>query len=267
MTAVLNRWSFRGTPLNRPDLRVRQMTGPHGVPPLRGQDFLTMGAVGQLWVPKIADSRRIGLELLLTDVYRAGQIQALLDELGALFADRSQGALTHYHPDGTVRTAMAEVVDWAPADSNAHIGAMYLGTVDFLLSDPWFYTASQTVTAAVPSSPTTFSLDNPGTAYPCGPQGTLTVDYTGPIANPVLTNNANGLTLTVNVTVAAGTHLVVDCVAYTALNASANAIASVLHSGAPQFMVLQPGANSLTVTGTGMTGATACAVTWTPPYV
>lgn len=267
MTAVLNRWSFRGAPLNRPDLRVRQMQGPHGVPPLRGQDFLTYGGVGQLWVPKIADSRRIGLELLLTDVLRAGEIQALLDELGALFADRSQGALVHYHPDGTIRTAQAEVADWAPADSRASIGALYAGVVDFLLADPWFYTPEVTASAAVPSSPTAFTVANPGTAYPCGPQGALTVTYTGPIANPVLTNAANGVSLTVNVTVAAGTTLVVDCAAYTAVNGAANAIASVLHSGAPQFMVLQPGDNPMTVTGTGMTGATAVAVAFTPPYV
>jgi hypothetical protein len=265
--AVLNRWSFRGALLNRPQLRVRQMTGAHALPPSRGQDFLTMGSTGQLWVRKIADSRRVGLELLLTDEGWAGMIPSLLDELGGLFADRSQGALVHYHPDGSIRTAQAEVVDWQPADSSARVGALYVGVADFLLSDPWFYAPAVAVTAAIPSSPTTLALTNPGTAYPCGPQGQLLIDYTGPIANPVLTNNSNGVSVTCNVTVAAGTHLLIDAVAYTALNNGVNAIASVLHSGAPAFMVLQPGANSLTVTGTGTAGATACTVTFTPPYI
>jgi len=262
---ALNRWSFRGHPLNRTNLRVRQMTGAHTLPPLRGADFLTMGHVGQLYVPKIADSRRIGLELLLTDE-GAGLIPGLLDEFGLLFADRSQGALVHNHPDGSVRTALAEVVSWLPADSKANIGALYVGIADFQLADPWFYTPAVAVTAAIPSSPTTFALTNPGTVYPCGPQGTLLIDFLGPIANPVLTNNSNGVSVICNMTVAAGKHLVIDVVAYTALNDSANAIASILHSGAPAFMVLQPGANSLTVTGTGMTGATACTITWTPAY-
>jgi hypothetical protein len=266
VTAVLNRWSFRGTPLNRPDLRVRTMTGPHHLPPMRGQDFLTMGGVGQLWVPKLADSRRIGLELLLTDVLRAGQVQALLDELGALFADRSQGPLVQWHPDGTVRTAMAEVVDWTPADSRANIGALYAGVVDFQLADPWFYTPAVAVTGSVPSSPTTVTVVNPGTAAPCGPQGTLLLDLLGPISNPSIANAANGVSVTVNVVVAAAKHLVVDCAAYTAVNDTANAIASVQHSGAPQFMVLAPGTNPLTVTGTGMTGATSLTATFTPPY-
>jgi len=267
MPAALNRWSFRGTPLNRPDLRVRKMTGIHGVPPLRGTDFLTMGVTGQLWVRKLADSRRIGLELLLTDVYRPALIPALLDELGSLFADRAQGALVQYHPDGTIRTAQAEVVDWLPADSAANIGALYLGIADFLLADPWFYTPAVVVTGLVPSSPTVVTVANPGTAYPVGPQGTLTLDLLGPIASPVITNTANGVSVTINVTVAAGKHLIVDCVAFTAANDSVNAIANIQHSGALPFMVLQPGDNPLSVTGTGMDGSTALTCTFTPPYV
>jgi hypothetical protein len=267
MTAILNRWGFRGALLNRSDLRVRQMTGVNAVPALRGKDFLTMNRTGQLWVRKVSDSRRIALELLLTDVYRGGEIQTLLDELATLFADRAQGALVHYHPDGTVRTAQAEVVDWMPADSKANIGALYLGVADFHLSDPWFYTPAVAVTASIPSSPTSFSFTNPGNAYPCGPQGTLTLDLLGPISNPVITNTTNGVSVTINVVVAATKHLIIDVAAYTALNDGVNAIGSVQHSGATDFMVLQPGLNTLSVTGTGMTGATAITVTYTPPYV
>jgi Siphovirus-type tail component, C-terminal domain len=266
MPSALNRWSFRGYPLNRSELRVRAMTGVHGVPPLRGNDFVTTGVTGQLYVRKLADSRRIGLELLLTDSGWTGMIPTLLDELALLFADRAQGALVQYHPDGSIRTAQAEVVDWLPADSKANIGALYIGVADFLLADPWFYTPAVVVTGSIPSSPTTVTVTNPGTAYPHGPQGTLTLDLLGPIANPVISNAANGVSVTINVTVAAGTHLVVDCVAFTALNNGVNAIASVQHSGALPFMVLQPGANPLTVTGTGMTGATALTCTFTPAY-
>lgn len=266
MTAILNRWSFRGYPLNRTDMRVREMTGALGVPPSRGKDFLTMGHTGQLFVKKIADSRRIGLELLLTGVYNPDAIRTYLDSLANLFADRSQGTLTHFHPDGTIRSAQAEVADWLPADSKAHIGALYLGVADFLLADPWFYTPSVVATGSIPTSGSTLTVTNPGTAYPCGPQGTLTLDLLGPITNPVIANGANGVSVTVNVVVAAGTHLVIDCVAFTALNNGVNAIGSVQHSGALPFMVLQPGANILTVTGTGTTGATALTVTFTPPY-
>lgn len=266
MTSILNRWSFRGYSLNRTDLRVRQMTGVTSTPPSRGKDWLTMNRTGQLWVRKVADSRRIGLELLATGVYRPDAISAYLDALGLLFADRAQGTLTHYHPDGTIRSAQAEVVDWSPADSRANIGALYVGVADFLLADPWFYTPAVTVSGAIPTSGSTLTVANPGDAYPVGPSGTLTLDLLGPISNPVVSNAANGVSVTVNVVVAAGTHLVVDCVAYTALNNGVNVIGSVQHSGATDFMVLQPGSNVLTVTGTGITGATTLSVTFTPPY-
>lgn len=266
MTAILNRWSFRGFPLNRSDIRVRAMTGPLSVPPSRGSDFLTMGTTGQLWVRKIADSRRIGLELLLTGVYRPDSISAYLDSLAVLFADRSQGQLVHYHPDGSIRTALAEVADWSPADSKSNIGALYVGIADFLLTDPWFYTPAVVVTGSIPTSGSTLAVANPGTAYPCGPQGTLTLDLLGPVVDPVITNAANGVSVTVNVTVASGKHLIIDCAKWTALNDGVNAIGSVQHSGALPFMVLQPGSNVLTVTGTGITGATALTVTFTPPY-
>lgn len=266
MTAILNRWSFRGALMNRPDLRVRVMTGVNSVPPSRGKDWLTMNRTGQLYVPKVADSRRIALELLLTDVLRAGEIQTLLDELAGLFVPRSQGPLVHYHPDGTIRTGQAEVADWSPADSKANIGALYLGVADFLLSDPWFYTPSVVVTGSIPTSGSTLTVVNPGNAYPVGPQGVLTLDLLGPISNPVIANGANGVSVTVNVTVAATKHLIIDCVAYTALNDGVNAIGSVQHSGATDFMVLQPGANVLTVTGTAITGATTLTVTFSPPY-
>lgn len=262
--SAFDRWAFRGHMLTRENVRVRNMTGVTGLAPLRGSNFLTMGATGGLYVRKIADSRRVGLEVMILDD-PGSRAPAILDELAGLFADRALGALVHYAPDGTIRTAQAEVVTWAPADIST-VGAIWAGVADFLLADPWFYTPAQAVAAAIPSSPTTFALANPGTVYPCGPQGTLLVDFLGPIANPVLTNNSNGVSVICNVTVAAGKHLVIDVVAYTAANDSANAIASILHSGAPAFMVLQPGANSLTVTGTGMTGATACTVTFTPPY-
>lgn len=262
MPATLNRWSFRGHLLNRPEMRVRQMTGLLGLPPMRGEDFLTMGLTGRLFVPKIPDARRIGLELLLTDAIYRGQIPAMLDELAGIFADRAQGDLVHYHPDGTIRTAQAEVAAWQPADSKANIGALYLGIADFSLAYPWFLGASQSTTGMVPSSPTSFDVVNPGSV-----QATqIVLDYLGPIANPVLTNNTNGVAVTCNVTVAAGTHLLIDCGAFTATNDAANAIASILHSGSLAFMALEPGTNSLTVTGTGMTGATSLTATFAPPY-
>lgn len=261
MTA-LNRWAFRGHPFNRAEMRVRAMTGVIALPPLRGEDFLTMGLAGRLFVPKVPDSRKIGLEFLLTDSIHAGLIPEMLDELAGIFADRSQGDLVHYHPDGTIRTAQAEVMSWMPADSKSNIGALYLGIADFQLAYPWFLGQSLADVQTPGSSPFNWTLTNPGTVEATH----LVLDILGPIANLTLLNNTNGVSLTCNVTVASTKHLVIDCGAFTALNDSVNAIASVLHSGSLAFMSLEPGPNALTLTGTGITGATQITTTFSPPF-
>ena len=66
--ARLNQWAFRGQLLNSPNVRIRKMTGPFSLPPIRGEDFLTMGRTGRLFVPKLHDSRRISLEIIVRDV-------------------------------------------------------------------------------------------------------------------------------------------------------------------------------------------------------
>lgn len=269
----LDRWSFRYHPLNRPGvLFVRQMTGESSLPPLRGTDYTTMGVPGQLFVSKLADKRRTGLEIVLQDTLGRGLMGGLLDELAGIFANRAQGPLQHFYPDGTIRTAQAEVAAWQPVDistgtGQGGVGTLYAGVADFELADPYFYGPAVAVSGLIPASPTTLNVTDPGTVRGPAQQGTLTLDLLGPISNPQIVNAANGLSVQCLVTVAAGTHLIIDCVAFTALNDGVNAIANIRHSGALEFMVLEPGPNALAVTGTGVSGATSLTVTFTPAYL
>ena len=246
--SILNRWAFDGYPLNRPGVRVRAMTGVLGLPPLRGADFLTPGVPGQLFVPKVPDSRRIGLEILVNEGEEAA-VSDYLDTLATLFGQRGQSPLAHFHPDGTMRTALAECCDWAPQDGS-QIGSLYVGVADFLLADPFFYGPSVADTAPISATPTTLTVTNRGTSQGPGPQGQLVLDYlgTGTIINPRFTNTTTGAWVEVDVTVAAGKHLIVDCVAITALNDGVNVIGNVTHSGQLQLMSLAPGANVISVT-------------------
>ena len=77
--ARLNQWAFRGQLLNSPNVRIRKMTGPFSLPPIRGEDFLTMGRTGRLFVPKLHDSRRISLEIIVRDV-PTGVTQGIFDQ-------------------------------------------------------------------------------------------------------------------------------------------------------------------------------------------
>jgi hypothetical protein len=203
---------------------------------------------GQLFVPKIADSRRIALAILATDT-RSAAVSTYLDTLARLFSPRTQGDLVLTHPDGTTRTAKAEAIAWTPGDLTM-IHAIYAGVVDFHLADPYFYGAEVDNTQAFTATPTAMTVTNSGTAEGPGPQGQLILDYvgTGTIVNPRFTNSTTGAWVEVDVTVAAGKHLIVDCVAITALNDGVNVIGNVTHSGQLQLMSLVPGANTIAVT-------------------
>ena len=143
----LNQWSFRGVPLNQVGARVTDLTGPFALPPLRGDNFLTYGRTGQLFVPKLHDERRISLEITAyEDGVRGTGAQWFFDQLATLFANRAQGALQYTNIAGYTRTGQAECVGWTPKDVS-NVGLVFKGIADFLLADPWLYGA--TVTGSV----------------------------------------------------------------------------------------------------------------------
>ena len=149
----LNQWSFRGQIINGPNVRVRKMTGPFGLPPVRGDDFLTMGRTGQQFVPKKHDSRRISLEIIVRDV-PIGVTQGIFDNLALLFADRTQGPLANILDSGT-RTGQAECVGWLPGDMSVG-GLTHVGVADFQLADPWLYGPQVVSSRVTPNAGLTF---------------------------------------------------------------------------------------------------------------
>ena len=178
--ARLNQWSFRGEILNSPYVRVRQITGAFGLPPLRGTDFPTNLRTGAQFVPKITDSRRITLELIVRD-NGTGIAAAIFDHFGLLFADRTQGALANILDSGT-RTGMAEVAQWLPQDMTVG-GITFKGIVDYNLADPWLY--GPTVSGSViPTSMLTFGT-------------------------PVISNLASGSTYTLAISAVSGQPIMV----------------------------------------------------------
>ena len=109
---------------------------------------------------------------------------------------------------------------------------------------------------------TALSVTNPGTVL----AEKLTLDLLGPIINPTITNATNGTSVTILATVAGTKHLIVDTLAMTALNDGANAIGSVIHTGAVPLLTLTPGVNALTISGSGITGSTLLTVSFAAPY-
>lgn len=149
--ARLNQWSFRGQILNGPNVRIRDISGAFGLPPVRGSDFLTYGRTGQLFVPKLHDSRDITLEIIVRDS-SYGVAAGVFDQLALLFANRAQGALCNLLDTGP-RTGQAECTGWLPQDMSVG-GTHFKGIATFHLADPMLYGATVTATTAVTASGT-----------------------------------------------------------------------------------------------------------------
>lgn len=259
-------WAFNGTDFRTLGLITKTVDAIGQLPPVRGSNVPVASKRGQFYVNKVLDQRVVDLGFVIPDrqpqVAGWPGIAKILDQLATLFSPRAQGPLVLYSPvDGNPRTAQAEVTTWSPADHDTS-GLVFLGTAEFTLADPCFYGAQVQQTEAISASPTDFTFTNPGTVS--GSQ--LQLAFAGPIANPTLTNNTNGISVTCNVSVASGDTLTIDCAAWTASLASgSNAIGSIVHSGAFAFMEFAPGPNSISVTASTPGGTLT--VTFQPPYL
>lgn len=256
--------------LNRPYLTVRKPTNLFSVPPLRGEDVVIASYPGEGWLEKQHSARRIDLELLF---YHPDELYTyqMIQEFAQAFGIHNQGQLVHYRPDGTTVKATAQVNGWTsprqdmgpftPEAQTAN-ALWWAAVVPFNLADPYFYGTTVTSGPTDLSSGTgTQVIVHPGTSR--GWKAVFT--FTGPCSNPKIVNAANGWTLQVLVTVPSGQSLVIDCSAWTALLNGTSVIGSVVHSGGFEFMMFEPGSNSLTVTGGGGSGA-ALTTTFAPPY-
>jgi hypothetical protein len=259
--------------LNRPGLQTRTLTNLYSVPPLRGEDVVIASYPGELWLEKMQSARRIDLELLIYDQQGVlANVYATLQELAQAFGIHNQGTLTHYRPDGTVVSALAQVNSWvsprtdigpfAPKQQGP-LGIWYIAVAPFNLADPYFYGATLT------GGPTDISggsgsqtVTHPGTVRGWKPVFT----FTGPCSNPKVVNTANGYSVQALVSVPSGQSLVIDCGAWTATLNGTSVIGSITHSGGFPFMVFEPGANPLTITGGTGAGATL-ATAFAPPYL
>lgn len=269
--AMPERWTFGAVDLSSYAVRLAALTDADSMPDLRGDDVAIPHRVGRFATAKTYDGRRIalalwighqpadGVEVVAPDV----QARANLDSLVATLSRRSRQALTRRMPDGTTRTAMAEAVSVQVPEYPVSNEALPV-VVDFYLADPWFYGAALAPTQAVAASPTTFTVTNPGSVD----AQHLVIDFAGALSNPRLANltidPSGGYYVEGLVTVAGGTHLVIDTWAATALNNALNAIGSVRHSGGLEFFRLVPGVNSLRAT-TGTLGGSVT-ITYSPAF-
>jgi phage-related protein len=256
MTIEMQKWYFGGIDLTTLAWSVAEVPGGIGVPPKRGSNLNVPYAYGERQRVKSFGPRVVPLGIWvrgfdpITGMVPAGKTerQALLenmDYLSGILTTRTQAKLRRVFTDTTtIREAMAEVLNEVKLVRSAK-GLLARGVIDFWLADPFFYGLAQTsATTDIDSNPESWTHTNPGTA----PAIKMTITMTGPLDAPKLENLTNGIWIQYNGAIANGEAVVIDTAAFTMYKGVDNMISALRHQGAPQWFILERGANSLRVT-------------------
>lgn len=258
-------WYWNGVSLMSQYWNIGTIGGSRfSLPVLRGQNYEVPYRAGQVWRPKYPDQRTITLAMWLNGVatsaiaYPAPDARLAfnnnLQQIRQLFWTRQgaggslQGQLQRnwYLTQGTNKlvtsTAMAEIAGSMDLTMSGRLHAAF--SVDLLLADPYFYGAQQTV--ACTGASTTCTALGEGVVGEGQPSSVsaFTVQLS---AAATVTNGTAGVAFTFS-QAGAQYPVTIDILNYTAVdNAGINQVAGLTHTGSRMWMVLLPGANTITV--------------------
>ena len=211
---------------------------------------------------KVVDARTITLGMWVIGAEEDGSMPtgtaaAQFDEnfrklRSLLWTPNRQITLTkRFYVNGVLKTASAKaqfVSGIAPV-MQGRTRAVF--TVDLRLSDPYFYGPEVNVALANGSQTVTIGGDDITRAIK------LHVD--GPRVNVKVRNNTLDVDVEHISNLSSGDDLDIDVKNYTAVTDTTllpafNSVGSIRHTGSPHWLLLQPGANSITVSSTSGTG-------------
>ena len=271
-------WSFNGVALSQPYWNIATLGGSRfALPAWRGSNYQVPYKAGQSQRAKFPDSRTLTLAMWIdgangspVDSYPPSDqrlafnnsLQELREEFFQMNAAGSvQGQLQRnwYLTQGTAKlvtsTAMAEIASAMDLTMNGRLSAAF--TVDFLLADPFFYGAQQSV-ACTGTATTITGLGEgiAGLGFPSAVNG-FTVTLT---SQCTVTNVSTGVSFTFAglasfpVTVDVLNETVVD-------SAGNNWITGLTHAGSRAWMVVQPDSQTISVS------AGTATFTWNDAYL
>lgn len=256
-------WDIDGVSLHQYGWSVATFGGSrYDLPPRRGDNIKFAYRPGAIHRNKLADSRTIELAMWVTGAdpgtgEATGDAQLAFNDSWDFLRrlvwrpDGAQVALTRrwfLTVDGAktlvAATAQAEISDTMAPTMTGRTRADF--TMTLLLADPFFY--GDEITAGIGGSAT---VVNPG--HDLAAHNNMVIDLSAgarltntSVNPPVWVQSSGGGTL--------------DVGAYTALAGGSNVIGGVTHSGSRRWMVLVPGENHLTCTG-------SATIRFRPPYV
>lgn len=233
-------WTFNGFSLSaRGKWDVEAVIEGVGIPKFRGNDLRVPFQHGNRWIKKRFDSRKVVLSMWIKGTDRADlddNIDAFLTAIG----QPGLHTLSRTLRSGETRLAQAELC------SEIHFVRKNPGYAKFALElelpDPFFYATGQiTDVRTVSTSPLTWTHANSGSA----PATNMVITLEGPLSNPVLRNQYNGVWIQYVGMILSGESVVLNTKYFTCLQGDQNMISIVKHGGDAYWMILDAGDNSM----------------------
>lgn len=262
---TITHWEAAGVSLHTYAQSIETLSGL-GPPKLRGENVVVPLHPGARYVSKVPDSNILTLAMWLRGVDSAAgpaevnetkeqYMRNWNDLIRLLWRDGQQFSLTKRFYDG-VNPAVISAS--ALAEYSGGMQPTMMGrsaakcTVDLLLADPYFYTDNVFSQALVNGNNT---INVPGTAESLN----VFIRINGVRTNTTIRNITNGIEFTYPNAVASTEYVDVDVKNYSARHKPAggaeyDASSRIIHTGAPQWLKLEPGANTLNVSSTSGSG-------------
>lgn len=254
-------WSVDGVSLQTYAQNIETLSGRFSPPPLRGDDVTIPYSPGQRWIPKEADSRIIPLAMWIRNYDSEGvrgDFQTFDDNWRALrnllwTPGRQVLLKKRFYIGGSLRsaTALAEFNGGLEPAMNGRNAAKF--TVNLKLADPYFYDDAIQTNTLVNGNQTVNILGDVDTRN-------LKITINGARTNTkVMVTSPQALQVEYLDTLLAGSVASLDIMKYEALTtpsglAQYTSTGRVQHSGAPHWLALSPGNNTVNLSSTSGIG-------------
>lgn len=249
-------WDVDGVSLQTFAFDIKSIGGDRLAPPrLRGNDLTIPHAPGDLWMPKQVDARVITLDMWVIGTDEdgfapSGSLYRQWDDnfrklRQLLWTPRRQVTLTkRFYVDGVLKTASAQAQfsnGIVPAMSGRARGDF---SVDLLLADPYFYGPETTVPLANGSQTLDIEGDDVTRA--------IKLHVEGARKNVKVRNNTLNVDVEYHADLNSLDFVDIDVKKFTSVTkpngmAAYKSVGSIRHTGAPSWLLLEPGDNSIVV--------------------
>jgi Phage tail protein. len=233
-------WSFNGCSLSsKGKWDVEAVIEGIGIPKFRGSDLQVPFQHGKRWIKKRFDRRKLVLSMWIKGADRA-DLDDNIDTFLKTIGNPGLHTLNHALRSGEIRQAHAELCSEINFVRKSPGYAKF--ALELELADPFFYGTDKTTdTKMVTSSPFAWTHANEGSA----PITAMVITLEGPLSNPIIRNQNNGIWLQYLGTIASGESVVLDTKYYTCLRGTTNMISIVKHGGDAYWMILEAGNNNM----------------------